>query len=516
MDWRRYAQLADCENIDVPGLRRAARERADHYGVFPESVQALGWTLIFIAAGMHHEKELVVFGKDSELLGRFTGAAVSGLPAPARACPLNHANCRQIRALFPFTAPVSQQERPVSLGLGDRLGLASPGHIQLIRDYDIFPVLAQQSMRELNLTGRNYDDVLDAASWAVFQEGYEAGFGADGDHLKTAAEVRMALDCGFSMITLDCSEHIDNEAASLSAEAAAERYSQLPASERERLERIYAGRRFEFAGGTAFDFPLQALHGITLVYHRAISHAAQIYHDVIVPADRPVDFEISIDETLTPTSPAAHYFVASELLRQNVRMLSLAPRFCGEFQKGVDYRGDIAQFTAEFAVHVKIAEQFGYKVSVHSGSDKFSVFPIIGAATGGRFHLKTAGTNWLEAVRLIAAIDPALYRRIHQFALDHLDAARRYYHISADSSRVPALASLSDQELPALMDQDDARQILHITYGLILQAKNPDGAASFRDAIFALLYANEQDYRAYLVRHIGRHVRKLGINPAGG
>ncbi len=97
-------------------------------------------------------------------------------------------------------------------------GFSFTRHLRLIKGLDIFPVLAQQSIRELNLTGRTYEDVLDATSVAVFQEGYTAGFGADGDHLKTPVEVQMALDKGFTMITLGCSEYIHNQVTSLPAE----------------------------------------------------------------------------------------------------------------------------------------------------------------------------------------------------------------------------------------------------------------------------------------------------------
>jgi hypothetical protein len=135
---------------------------------------------------------------------------------------------------------------------------------------------------------------------------------------------------------------------------------------------------------------------------RPINFSAKVYAEFIVAAGREVDFEISIDETSTPTLPEHHFFVASELIARQVGMKTIAPRFCGEFQKGVDYIGDLKQFEQELRVHAAIADHFGYKLSVHSGSDKFSVFKMVGKATKGRFHLKTAGTSWLEAIKLVA------------------------------------------------------------------------------------------------------------------
>src|SRR5690606_12602301 len=114
---------------------------------------------------------------------------------------------------FDYTKPRAFGTKIATIGLGDRLGLASPGHIKTIAGRNIRPILAQQSIRELNLTNRTYEDVLDAAAFAVFQEGYKDGWGADGDHLKTTADIEYALGLGFSMLTLDASEHIDNEAA---------------------------------------------------------------------------------------------------------------------------------------------------------------------------------------------------------------------------------------------------------------------------------------------------------------
>jgi len=370
--------------------------------------------------------------------------------------PLSVENSKVIMKLFDFTRPKSHKGYDTTIGLGDRLGLATAGHIRLIRDYDIFPVFAQQSIRELNLTGRTYEDVLASAVWAVFREGYKKGYGADGDHLKTHDEVKYALESGYTMITLDCSEHIP-----------------------------------------------QGLDAV-------VKFAADIYHEHI--SSRDVDFELSIDETQTVTTQEDHLFVAEALKKAGVEIVSLAPRFCGEFQKGIDYMGDTGQFEKELVVHADIAGNNGYKVSVHSGSDKFSVFPIIGRVTGGRYHLKTAGTNWLEAVRVIAEKEPALYREMHVYALENLSEARQYYHITCDISKIADLEKVSDENLPQYLDEDDSRQVLHITYGLILKAKNADGTSRFRDRIYQTLEKHESDYIAALEKHIGKHLTELGVS----
>ena len=185
-----------------------------------------------------------------------------------------------------------------------------------------------------------------------------------------------------------------------------------------------------------------------------------------------IDFEVSIDETPFPTSPENHFFFILQLNHRGVRIDSLAPRFIGEFQKGVNYRGDLETFRRHFYQHVLISEEEGnYKLSIHSGSDKFSVFPYMGKLTGGKIHLKTAGTSWLEAMRLVAQTNPSLYREMHQYALSKFKEASTLYHVTTDLHQIPKLEDLSDQDLPSLLDQDDSRQLLHLTYGFLLNAK---------------------------------------------
>ncbi len=408
-----------------------------------------------------------------------------------KARPKDHEAAEYLRENFPFTAPVPVLGRERSFGVGDRLGIATPGHIRVFRKYDAAPVLAQQSMRELKLTGRTYEDVLDAVTFAVFREDYQDGFGADGDHLKTMDEVKGALELGFSMITLDCSEHIrgDGGKAELSQE----------------VRQRYLGRTFVLEDGAGIVFTEDDLAQAQHIYGDAIRFAKQVWEKFFLDGGASTELEISIDETATPTTPQQHFFAASELKAAGVHMATLAPRFCGEFQKGIDYIGDVSQFDAEMRIHAAIARHFGYKISVHSGSDKFSVFPSIGKHTRGVFHVKTAGTNWLEAMRVCAEKDPALYREAHAFALEHFNEARAYYHVSADPARIPDLRDLADAELPGLMDDKDARQLIHITYGLILSD------ARLHSKLYRFWDANAQSYAEKLERHIGRHMRLLGV-----
>jgi len=400
---------------------------------------------------------------------------------------LTHENAVVLRKHFPWTAPVKGLQKFMSFGFGDRLGIASPAHIELIKNKDIFPFLAQQSIRELNLTKRTYDDVLDAATFAVFREGYKKGYGADGDHLKTAEEIENALSLGFTMITLDCSEHIKGGAVF---------EGEIP----QKYSDKYLNVKYDIEG-IPIIFTKEELGACIAVYEDAISFAAKIYNDFFASGKYNADLEISIDETETSTTPLQHYFVARELLDSGVVFSTIAPRFCGEFQKGIDFIGDIAQFEKEINVHAAITRSLGYKLSIHSGSDKFSVFPVIKKACRGNLHLKTSGTNWLEAMRVVAAKDPALYREIHKYALTVFDEAKKYYHVTADISEIHDVAALKNEELPMLFDNDDNRQLMHITYGFILGV--------YKDKLYALWQKYEDDYRSALVKHIGKHLELL-------
>jgi hypothetical protein len=237
-------------------------------------------------------------------------------------------------------------------------------------------------------------------------------------------------------------------------------------------------------------------------YGRAVSHVATLYRHLISlrRADE-VELEVSVDETDTPTSHAEHLFVARELRRLGVRWASLAPRYVGSFEKGVDYIGDLAGFETDFAGHAAIARALGpYKLSLHSGSDKFSIYGIAADLARGLLHLKTAGTSYLEALRATASIDPGLLREILALAIDRYETDKASYHVSAQLARVPRPETLHDAELPDLLEQFDARQVLHIAFGSVLTSPPLKGR------LFAGLASNEEAYYEVLERHFVRHL----------
>jgi hypothetical protein len=232
-----------------------------------------------------------------------------------------------------------------------------------------------------------------------------------------------------------------------------------------------------------------------------------MYHHLDRTAGQhPFELEVSVDETEQPTSHAEHIYIASELERLGVRWVSLAPRYMGSFEKGVDYIGDISAFERDFAGHAAIARHFGpYKLSLHSGSDKFSIYPIAARLTQGLVHLKTAGTSYLEALRTIAAVDADLFREIYLFARQHFETDKVSYHVSARLDCAPLPEDVHD--CTTLLDQFDARQILHIAFGSVLTGRVADGNYRFRDRFISMLRDHAEMYANNLERHFIRHLK---------
>jgi len=114
-------------------------------------------------------------------------------------------------------------------------------------------------------------------------------------------------------------------------------------------------------------------------------------------------------------------------------------------------------------------------------------------------------------MRVVAMTDPKFYREVHAYALEAFDEATKYYHVTTDLSKIPALESLTDEQLPEYFNQNDARQLIHITYGLILSRKNADGSFTFRDKLYKLWRDHEDVYTEALFKHIGRHLETLGV-----
>ncbi|MGC9454174.1 MAG: tagaturonate epimerase family protein [Phycisphaerae bacterium] len=442
---------------------------------------------------------------DGGIKGDKTGD-VDGKPVIVGAT--SHENAEAIRDRLPFAGPMCVGLH-TSLGFGDRLGLATPGHIRAVRGTHISPVLAQQSIREMKRTRRTPEEVMDAATWGVMQEGYRDTFGSDADHLQQPLDIDRTAEAGFTMFTIDPGEHVDDEADDRDPAALAGKLEGLDTEPLEAtaddLRKLYVDRTFPLEGGGEVSFDEETFLRAAAKYAGAVAHTVRMYRHLREKRDEgEFELEVSVDETETPTSPEEHYFIAAELKRLGVQWVSLAPRFVGRFEKGVDYIGDLDEFRRSFARHAAVMRTVGpYKISIHSGSDKFSIYPIVAELTEGLVHVKTAGTSYLAALKAIAETDPGLFREIIEFARKRYETDKATYHVSADISRVPATGDLPDDALGELTDHFDARQMLHVTFGSVL---TEDDGGLFGSRISDALRGDEETHYEAVRSHLRRHV----------
>ena len=411
---------------------------------------------------------LLVLTADHNVLDHFTGERSGHGDRTLLIGATDAGNAVALRDIFLWLNPRLLGTQ-TSAGFGDRLGLATPGHIRALRAVDgqIAPIFPQQSIREMTRTRRSAQQVMDDALWGVFAEGWQDGFGADADHLKTPADIDRCVAAGFTFYTIDPGEYVDDQALTAGDAALAQAFEALPwdylANSSAALIARYTAHPFDLETRSLI-FDRATITRAAVKYGKVVVQVARMYrHLVEASADRPFEMEISVDETDSVTSHAEHLYIANELQRLGVQWVSLAPRYVGRFEKGVDYIGDLAGFEADFAIHAEIARRFGaYKLSLHSGSDKFSIYPIAMAQSRSLIHLKTAGTSYLEALRTIATHHPALFRAVYTFARAHYETDRASYHVSAavNDAPVPEVCSRMPNCLPCSISSRRGRSCM--------------------------------------------------------
>jgi len=235
----------------------------------------------------------------------------------------------------------------------------------------------------------------------------------------------------------------------------------------------------------------EGLAAIVRRYFRACRQAGELCRHIVARTGSDVVIEVSMDETDEPQTPPVLLVILALLAGEGVPLQTIAPKFSGRFNKGVDYVGDLGRFEQEFSDDVAVlafaAARFGLpeslKLSVHSGSDKFSLYPVIRRTldrTGAGVHLKTAGTTWLEELIGLAEAGGdglALAREIYGYALDHVDELCGPYATVIDIDRrlLPARAELEAWSGPRLAAalrhvpgdprfNPHIRQLLHVSF----------------------------------------------------
>jgi len=416
-------------------------------------------------------------------------------------------------------------DKPVTLGLqasfgfGDRIGLATPGHVASMKrcGAGIAPIYPQQSIREMTRTARSPQQVMNDAMSAARAAGWTDRIGADADHLKTTADVDVTASVGFTFFTIDPSGYVDQRADDYDEATLREKFEDTRGSAPWFYK--YVGKSITLSTGTQVELSEQACIRAVVKYGRAIVHALELgdYIDRVQrTAFREHEIELSVDETEQPTTLAEHYIIAEQCLAGGMKLVSLAPRFIGDFEKGVDFKGDLRRLESSLQDHAAIAELLGpYKLSLHSGSDKLSMYGLLAKATKGRFHVKTAGTSYLEALRIVARHDARSFREIIDFARGRYDTDKATYHVSATLADAPESNAATDavletEYLECWKDVPQGkgftkpgRQILHCTFGSVLT--HPKFGPVVRDC----LKSHTDTYCAVLDDHFGRHLEAL-------
>ncbi len=369
-----------------------------------------------------------------------------------------------------------------SFGVGDRFAHQAKAQLRACimaaqQGLEIVPVW-NKSYREHSIVRSNPTSVRAAAAAAVHELGWRHAFHVDADHINLAT-VDGFLDSS-DYYTLDVAAAIGQPPIPTDIDA-------------------FVGRHPELAAEVSLPglpVPLHiaqpVLAQIAWKYLLAAQQAGAIYRRIAsVKGAGTFITEVSMDETDAPQTPAELLVILAALADEGVPVQAIAPKFTGRFNKGVDYVGDVARFETEFRGDIAVLAHAvrtyglpsGLKLSVHSGSDKFSIYPAIRRTLrdfDAGVHVKTAGTTWLEEIIGLAEAGGdglTLAKVIYAEAYAHREELCAPYAtvIDIDIARLPApshvAAWTSEQFVNALRHDQRCpdynpsfRQLLHVGY----------------------------------------------------
>ncbi len=489
-------------------LKIFSEKHHNRYKLYPHSLKHWENNSLFIIKDVNN-KYLAIVG-DYAFTQKFEGKSLKKLTIKedeleVRIANLTHHNLDVLRKIFPFLSP-SVSGAKASFGAGDRLGIVTPAHIHAFENSGLFPVLARESVREITRTERTWESVLEDTIWGCFETGYEGPFGADADHVKEIPDIQKAIDAGYTMFTIDPSDQVPENPQCLNKKELTELYNAVP--DRKKLENLYLGKSYTI-NGEKLHFTQEKLVKVAVLYSKALNHVVKCFQYIKEHSKKKFELEVSVDETQSSTDPVSHIFITEELHRMGVDFQNLALHYVGTFQKAVDYIGDVGEFTKDMKRHASIAGMLGgYKLSLHSGGLKFSVYPVFSKLTGGLFHVKIS-TGWLESMRIVMRHNPGLYRKIHPYILKTFIRDRASYDLNTDLSLIPDINTVSDSDLEGLLGQDEARQLIHTAYGSILSAKDEKGKYFFRNSVYQTLFSNEDEHYQAGYSHLKKHLDLL-------
>ncbi len=288
--------------------------------------------------------------------------------------------------------------RKYSLGTGDRFGQQGIAQLKSIlkakkEDGVTITPVWNKSHREHEIIGTNHQDVRSEADNAVDQLNWSDEYCVDADHI-TKEIVDPYISCS-NFFTIDVADYIGEESDSETKEAFLQKNKELVGE----LEIPGIEESFKVTESFLSKWADQ--------YLIAIKEAREIYQYILKKKEGDAVYEISMDEVETPQTPIELYFILKTAAEEDIEIHTIAPKFTGDFYKGVDYVGNLDQFVKEFEQDILVidhaVETFNLpeslKLSIHSGSDKFSLYPhiheLLNKHNAG-VHLKTSGTTWLE------------------------------------------------------------------------------------------------------------------------
>ncbi len=409
-----------------------------------------------------------------------------------------------------------------SFGIGDRFAHQAKAQLRafqmLARDgFHVAPVW-NKSNREHTFIGSEPQGVYDAGQAAVNELGWNGNWHVDADHIQLKTVDRF-MSCS-DFFTIDVADSIGQPASESDVESFVNRHPELVGT-------------LNITGVSAPLVVSKAdVQRVAEKYLLAVQQAGEIYrHIIAAKGEDKIIAEVSMDETDAPQTPPELLIILAALADEKVRLQTIAPKFTGRFNKGVDYVGNLVQFEKEFnddlAVIAHAVTTYGLpvnlKLSVHSGSDKFSLYPIIRKAmaqTGAGFHLKTAGTTWLEELIGLAEAGGdglVLAKEIYAYALAHVDEFCAPYAsvIDIDRSQLPDSSIVNGwtgsqmanalRHIPGHPEFNaHVRQLLHVSFKVAAKA-----GTRYTD----LLKANEDIVGKQVTENIyERHMRPLFLD----
>lgn len=407
----------------------------------------------------------------------------------------------------------------ISIGMGDRFAHQGVAQLRAIvkanqAGYDISPVW-NKSNREHVYVHSHPADVRKEADHAVATLGFKGQYFVDADHINLSTVAPFVETADF--FTLDVAAFIGKP----SPEAEIEKFVESCSP--------FVGNLLIPGIQEPIAVTRELLVEIASKFLAATQQAAEIYQ-YLVEKKGMGNFitEVSMDEVEQPQTPVYLFFILKMLADKGVPAQTIAPKFTGRFNKGVDYRGDLDQFAREFEEDILVIEyaiqQFGLpaelKLSVHSGSDKFSIYPIMASIIhkyNKGLHLKTAGTTWLEEViglalaggdglEMAKEIYAGSYNRSEELCAPYADV------IDIDPARLPSVEEVNSwsgeklantlRHIPGHPDYNaDFRQLIHVAYKV---------AAEKGDAYYEMLKKNSDIIGLCVEENIyERHLKRL-------